>query len=220
MIELAGAGVDRIGRGRRLSLDFPDFTLPQRGLAVLRGPSGSGKSTLIALIAGLLEADRGRVVVCGTEPGRLPPAQRDRWRGRTLGLLPQRLHLAAALDVRENLLLAALAADLPAAGARARADALLERFGLRELARARLGELSGGQAQRVALARALMNEPRLLVADEPSASLDDDAATTAIGELLAVWRASGASLLVATHDARAIALLAAGDPDARTLVLA
>ena len=177
MIELACAGVDRVGQGRRVPIDFPDFVLPQGGLAALRGPSGSGKSTLIALLAGLLEPDRGRVRVCDIEPSQLPPARRDRWRGRTIGLLPQRLHLAAALDVRANLLLAALAAGLPSAGARARADALLERFGLRALAGARPAELSGGQAQRVALARALMNEPRLLIADEPTASLDDAATT-------------------------------------------
>ena len=218
MIELVQAGVDRTGRGRRVAIDFPDIVLPQGGLAVLRGPSGSGKSTLIALLAGLLAPDRGRVRVCDTEPSRLPPARRDRWRGRTIGLLPQRLHLAPALDVRENLLLAALAAGLPATGARQRADALLERFGLRALTRARPAELSGGQAQRVALARALMNEPRLLIADEPTASLDDAAAGLAIGELLDAWRTSGASLLVATHDARAVDRLAAGG-ELRTLVL-
>ena len=176
MIELAKAGIDRTGRGRRVSIDFPDFSLPQGGLALLHGPSGSGTSTLIALLAGLLEPDRGQVRVCETEPSRLRPGPRDRWRGRTIGLLPQRLHLAPALDVRENLLLVALAAGLPASGARQRADALLERFGLRSLARARPSELRGGQAQRVALARALMNEPRLLIADEPTASLDDAAA--------------------------------------------
>lgn len=218
MIELAQAGVDRTGRGRRVAIDFPDVVLPQGGLAVLRGPSGSGKSTLIALLAGLLDPDRGRVRVCDTEPSQLPPGRRDRWRGRTIGLLPQRLHLAPALDVRENLLLAALAAGLPTIGARRRADALLERFGLRALTRARPAELSGGQAQRVALARALMNEPRVLIADEPTASLDDAAAALAIGALLDAWRASGASLLVATHDARAVALLAGGG-DLQTVVL-
>lgn len=219
MIALEGAGIERVGRGRRLRLDFPDLDLPQGGLALLRGPSGSGKSTLIALIAGLLEPDRGRIAVCGTEPARLPPAQRDVWRGRTVGLLPQRLHLAPALDVRENLLLAALAAGMAGRPARERADALLERFGLRPLARARPAELSGGQAQRVALARALMNRPGLLVADEPTASLDDAAAAVAIGELLAGWREAGASLLVATHDARAIGMLQEAAPTAITLTL-
>lgn len=219
MIALQGAGVDRVARDRRLRLDFPDLDLPQGGLALLRGPSGSGKSTLIALITGLLEPDRGRVVVCGTQPAALPPALRDAWRGRTVGLLPQRLHLAPALDVRENLLLAALAVAAPAGPARARADALLERFGLSGLARARPAELSGGQAQRVALARALMNRPGLLVADEPTASLDDAAAATAVGALLDCWRETGASLLVATHDARAVALLNAAAPEARALIL-
>jgi putative ABC transport system ATP-binding protein len=220
VIALEAAGIDRIGRGRRVRIDFPDLDLPQGGLALLRGPSGSGKSTLIALIAGLLAPDRGRITVCGIEPASLPPASRDAWRGRTVGLLPQRLHLAAALDVRENLLLAALAAGVTGRPARARAEALLARFGLSDLARSRPSELSGGQAQRVALARALMNRPGLLVADEPTASLDDVAAATAIGELLACWRESGASLLVATHDARAVALLAAAAPAAHRLELA
>ncbi|MBU6272076.1 MAG: ATP-binding cassette domain-containing protein [Betaproteobacteria bacterium] len=219
MILLSGVTITRRGGARSVRLAFPDLDLPQGGLLALRGASGSGKSTLIALIAGLLVPDEGQLGVCGTHPARLPPAQRDAWRGRTLGLLPQRLHLLPALSVRENLLLAGLAVGAPASASRERADALLARFQLAALAGARPAELSGGQAQRVALARALMNRPQLLIADEPTASLDDDSAALAIGQLLLAWRDTGASLLVSTHDARALAMLRDAPGECRVLDL-
>ena len=219
MIRLSQLAITRRGGARSVRLAFPDLDLPQGGLLALRGASGSGKSTLIALLAGLLVPDEGSLSVCGTQPAGLPPAQRDAWRGRTLGLLPQRLHLLPALSVRENLLLAGLAVGAPATARRERADALLAHFGLTSLAGSRPAELSGGQAQRVALARALMNRPQLLIADEPTASLDDDSAALAIGQLLLAWRDTGASLLVSTHDARTLAMLRDAPGECRVLDL-
>lgn len=164
------------------------------------GPSGCGKSTLLHLIAGLIAPTRGSVRVCGQALGELGRSARDRYRGRHLGLVFQRLHLLPALNVLDNLLLAQQLARVPRDPAAA--QSLLVELGLGSLARARPSRLSQGQAQRVAIARALVHHPALLLADEPTSSLDDDNAERAIELLRSRARAAGAALLVATHDQR------------------
>jgi putative ABC transport system ATP-binding protein len=125
---------------------------------------------------------------------------RDRWRGRTIGFLPQQLHLSDALSVERNLALAFFAAGLTEDPARVRA--VLDALGVAGLAHRLPGRLSGGQAQRVALARAILLQPRVLLADEPTASLDDEAAAAALALLREAAARCGATLVVATHDAR------------------
>lgn len=181
-------------------LSFPDWSLQQGEQAVLRGPSGSGKSTLLSLLAGLLQAQQGDIWLAEQSLAALPPAQRDAWRGRHIGFIPQRAHLLASLNVLENLQLAQYLARLPQDAAQCRR--VLASLGLGELAGRRPQQLSQGQAQRVAIARALLNHPKLLLADEPSASLDD-ANTAAVLDLLqGAAQQAGATLLVASHDAR------------------
>ncbi|HSV48519.1 MAG TPA: ATP-binding cassette domain-containing protein [Ramlibacter sp.] len=181
-------------------LRFPDLDLPQGAILLLQGNSGAGKSTWLSLAAGLLVASGGQISVAGQDPAALAPAARDRWRGRTLGFLPQKLHLSEALDVERNLALCYFAAGLPVdAGAIARA---LTALGVSGLARRKPSQLSGGQAQRVALARAVLMGPRVLLADEPTASLDDDAARAALDLLRGSAASCGATLVIATHDAR------------------
>ncbi len=172
---------------------------------LLDGPSGSGKSTLLHLLAGLTEPSSGAVVVAGTKLGTLSSARRDRWRGRTVGLVPQRLHLVGALDVADNLRLAQFLAGLPRDDARIRA--LLEAVDVAELAHRRPGQLSHGQAQRVAIARAVVNRPVLVLADEPTANLDDAHAAAALELLRTQALEAGATLVVASHDARVRPLL-------------
>ena len=183
------------------ALTFPDVQVPQGGTLLLQGTSGAGKSTWLSLLAGLLTPDAGRAIVDGQEVAVLRGAQRDRWRGRTIGFLPQQLHLSEALSVERNLALAYFAADLPED--RQAIHAALEALGVAALARRRPAQLSGGQAQRVALARAVLLQPKVLLADEPTASLDDAAAQSAVALLRQSAARCGATLVVATHDARA-----------------
>ena len=188
----------RYPRGPELA--FVDVDLPQGATLLLQGPSGSGKSTWLALMAGLLGMQVGDVVVADQNLGALSQSARDAWRGRHLGFLPQQLHLSDALTVERNLALAYYAARLPEDPASMR-DAL-SRLGVEGLAGRKPSQLSVGQAQRVALARALLLNPRVLLADEPTASLDDDAAAAALALVRESAARCGATLVLATHDAR------------------
>ncbi|MCV2348468.1 ABC transporter ATP-binding protein [Paucibacter sp. Y2R2-4] len=182
-------------------LSFDDFQLPAGKHLLLRGKSGSGKSSLLALLAGLLSPTEGQIVIAGSALHHLNARQRDAWRGAQLGFVPQRLHLSPALTVLENLSLPALSAGLVPDLVRARE--LLNRLDLgEELAQRRPHQLSLGQAQRVALARALMRRPQLLLADEPSANLDDESLQRMLELLLLSAKESGACLVLATHDPR------------------
>lgn len=172
---------------------------------LVAGASGSGKTTLLNLLAGLATPTAGTVRIGDVEPARLSPSARDRWRGRQVGFVPQRLHLVAALDVLDNLRLARYLAGLPADAARARA--LLAALNLEALARRFPSQLSQGQAQRVAVARAVINHPQLLLAYEPTANLDDEHAAAALALLRDQAEATGATLVVASHDARVRSLL-------------
>ena len=185
----------RYGAGPELR--FPDLDLPQGGVVLLKGPSGSGKSTWLALAAGLLRPAAGSMVVAGQDLGTLQQLATDAWRARAIGFLPQKLHLSEALTVAGNLALAQWAAgvaDNPAAVSQA-----LQTLGLGELAARRPSQLSGGQA--------VLLRPRVILADEPTASLDDVSAQAALDLLAGTASRLGASLVIATHDARVAAAL-------------
>lgn len=197
MIESRGLAYAHAGQ---TPLRMPDVSVAQGGTLLLRGPSGSGKSTWLALAAGLLTPGAGEIVVAGQSVGALGGVARDAWRARHIGFLPQQLHLSDALTVAGNLGLAYFAAGWPvnpAAVAR-----VLEALDLGALAHRHPRQLSGGQAQRVALARAVLLRPRVILADEPTASLDDDACMTALALLRRHAQSLDATLVIATHDAR------------------
>lgn len=185
-------------RGEALRLG--DVSVVQGGTLLLRGPSGSGKSTWLALAAGLLTPLAGEIVVADQSVGALPAAARDAWRARHIGVLPQKLHLSEALTVNDNLALVYFAAGLPVD--KAAIGRALDALGVGSLAARRPSQLSGGQAQRVALARAVLLRPSVILADEPTASLDDDACAAALALLQHSARTLGATLVIATHDAR------------------
>ncbi len=182
------------------ALSFPDVDAPQGAVLLLRGLSGSGKSTWLALVAGLLDARGGELTVAGQAPAALKSAARDQWRAGAIGFLPQKLHLSPALTVAANLALVYYAAGLPED--KAAIHRALDSLGVADLAARKPSQLSGGQAQRVALARAVLLNPKIILADEPTASLDDVAAAAAIELLQRSARQCGATLVIATHDAR------------------
>jgi lipoprotein-releasing system ATP-binding protein len=187
-------------------------------LAVV-GPSGSGKSTLLALMGALEEPDRGRVLLDGLDLARLPERERAAARSRRVGFIFQLHHLLPQCSVWENVLVPVLALPRAArfAGRGAvenggsgagtaepperRARRLLERVGLARRLAHRPAELSGGECLRAAVARALINRPALLLADEPTGSLDADTAAELSGLLVELNREEGVSLVVVTHSA-------------------
>ena len=166
---------------------------------VLTGSSGRGKSTLLHLVAGLMEPGRGEVVVAGTPVGTLKGSARDRFRGRHIGMVFQTFHLLHGFSAAENVMAAMMFSDLPKSEHRDRAVALLTRLGI-DRPGAPADQLSVGQQQRVAVARALACRPALVLADEPTASLDPENAAEAVSLLQGACRENGAALLCVTHD--------------------
>jgi putative ABC transport system ATP-binding protein len=185
--------------GGRPVLACADFALAAGEHCVVIGPSGSGKSTLLSIVAGILCPSEGEVALQG-EPLHTVPARDDRWRARRIGVVPQRLHLLASLSARDNIRLAQYLAG--AAAAEAEVDRLLAALGLEARASAKPDQLSVGEQQRVAIARAIVNGPQLLLADEPTSSLDDENAQRAVDLLFEAAQLAGALLIVATHDRR------------------
>jgi putative ABC transport system ATP-binding protein len=191
--------------GEVIAVEVPQWRADAGDAWLLAGQSGSGKSTVLHILAGLTRPTVGSVVVHGTDVGTLSESARDRWRARNVGLVPQRLHLVGVLNVRDNLRLAHTLAGLPVD--EARVVALMEAVGVIELAHRFPSQLSQGQAQRVAIARAVVNRPALLLADEPTANLDDGHAAQALELLRGQAIEAGATLVVASHDARVKSLL-------------
>ena len=202
MIETHGLAYQYPGGAR---LVFPDVQVAQGAVLLLSGPSGCGKSTWLALVAGLVAPNAGALRVAGQPLGELKSVAADAWRAQAIGFLPQKLHLSAALSVQQNLAMAQWAAGQHEDTAAI--QVVLQALGVQDLSHRKPSQLSGGQAQRVALARAVLLQPRVLLADEPTASLDDEAAADAMALLLATARSRGATLVVATHDARVAALI-------------
>jgi putative ABC transport system ATP-binding protein len=186
-------------RGRAVAR-LPALSLAGGQSALLVGPSGSGKTTLLLAIAGLARVFGGEVEVDGVKPPSLPDAERDRFRGRTIGVVFQDLHLIAGLSLLDNVLLAPFAAH--ARQDRARALSLLQALSLGDVAHRPAEKLSRGQAQRAAIVRAMLMRPKLILADEPTSSLDDEACAAVVDLLERAVEETGAALLIATHDAR------------------
>jgi putative ABC transport system ATP-binding protein len=170
-------------------------------IALLMGPSGSGKSTLLTLFAGLLVPTKGSISVSGVAWNTLSETARDAHRAKTIGYLPQTAHLLPTLNVIDNVILPHYFAK-NAGDASARAQRLLDALNLNPRSHARVQTLSQGETQRVALCRALINQPALILADEPTANLDDASAARAAEMLVNAAREHGAALVIATHDAR------------------
>ncbi len=183
------------------ALQIHDLTLDRGAQTVLTGSSGSGKSTLLHLIAGLMEPTQGTIEIAGTNIHTLNGHARDRFRGRSVGMIFQTHHLLNGFSAEENVMAALMFSDIPRGSHRARARDLLDTLGIPTPTQ-RVERLSIGQQQRVAIARALACDPALVLADEPTASLDPDNAQVALDLLQDACRSSGAALLCVTHDQR------------------
>lgn len=188
----------RYGEGG-FELALPGLTLGRAEEMLLVGQSGCGKSTLLQLIAGLVDPSSGSVRIGGQDIHALRGAARDRFRGRSIGMVFQTFNLLQGFTARENVEIAMMLGDLPKSEWSQRAESLLRELGIERLD-ARADELSVGQQQRVAVARALACRPTLVLADEPTASLDPDNSANAIRVLRDACREHGAALLVVSHD--------------------
>lgn len=166
----------------------------------IQGPSGSGKTTLLGLLAGLELADLGTVWVLGHDAARLSAAERARLRRSRMGLVFQAFGLVASLSALENVALPLTLSDMSPAERDGRARQALAEVGLEGMEQARIDEMSGGQRQRVGVARAVVGEPSVILADEPTGSLDDETGLTILSLLQQTARARDASLVLVTHD--------------------
>jgi putative ABC transport system ATP-binding protein len=173
--------------------------LTGEGAVALTGPSGSGKTTLLSLIGCMARPTTGRIRVRGEEISSLPERFLAEVRRRTFGFIFQQFNLIRGLTARDNVMLPAYPTGASLAEIGKRADRLLDRLGLGPRAGARVEWLSGGEAQRVAIARSLINDPAIIVADEPTAHLDT-ALSLDFMEILRGLRKEGRTLLIASHD--------------------
>lgn len=192
----------RSGPARHV-LDIAGFSLGAGAQVGLRGSSGSGKTTLLHCISGIVAADAGEIRVCGENMTALPESGRDKLRARTIGYIFQTFNLLQGCTCLENVRLGMAfgGTGIPAG----RAEGLLARMGLEDHAHDFPRQLSTGQQQRVAIARALANQPRLVLADEPTGNLDAKASAEALALIRESCREVGAALLYVSHDERTLA---------------
>ena len=181
-------------------ISFKDWEVKTGEQWLLLGSSGSGKTTLLHILTGILKPTQGDVLLKNTSLYGLGSRALDQFRGRNIGIIFQRPHLIKSLSIAENLLMAQSFADLPTD--RKRVQEALASLGIGEKENAYPSELSQGQLQRVSIARAVINKPALLIADEPTSSLDDKNANAVLQLLLSQSNLNGATLIVATHDNR------------------
>ena len=182
-----------------VALKGAELVLEPGSWASLMGASGSGKSTLVHVLAGLLEPSGGSVVIDGRDITRLQPPERARMRRRSIGVVLQRDNLHPLLDVAGNVALPLRLDGRPPGEVRRRVGELLERVGLAERRRQRVGQLSGGEAQRVAIALAVAPRPQVMLTDEPTGELDEQTAAEVL-DLLDGLRAEGTAVLTVTHN--------------------
>jgi putative ABC transport system ATP-binding protein len=197
MLQVEALTKSYLSGGRELTvLHGITFTLEPGGFLAIVGPSGSGKSTLLALLAGLDQPTRGRVVLDGTDLGALSEDDRARLRSAKVGFVFQAFNLIPTLTARENV---QVPLELRGEDAGERAEALLARVGLEGRGHHYPAQLSGGEQQRVALARAFIHRPKLLFADEPTGNLDAATGARVVDLMTELNEEQGTTLVLVTH---------------------
>lgn len=182
------------------TIRFPDLDCKQNESWLLLGNSGSGKTTFLHLLAGILNPTIGKILVDGTEMQLMSSQKKDEFRGKNIGLILQTPHFLKALTLGENMILAQQFAKIKVD--KSRAKLLLSQLGLEQYWDKRTYELSQGEQQRAALARAVLHSPKVILADEPTAALDDDNTEKTVQLLDTYAKETGATLLIVTHDQR------------------
>ena len=188
--------------GRRLIevLHGVSLEISEGELLSLQGASGTGKSTLLHLLGGLDDPTSGEVFASGQSLSAMSSARLAKWRNDEVGFVFQSYHLLPEFDALENVLLPARMAHANRAESQKRAESLLERVGLAKRKHHLPAELSGGEQQRVALARALINQPQLLLADEPTGNLDSKTGGEVLDLLCELQAEANLTMIIATHD--------------------
>ncbi len=186
--------------GNRLVVSIDQMQIAQGEHILLKGASGSGKTTLMHIIAGLLKPTSGKVSIEGTEITKLDGAKLDTFRGQHIGIVFQQTHLIKTLNVVENLVLAQYMAGKPQD--KKYCLHILQTLNIAHVAGQLPEQLSRGEAQRIVIARALVNQPSIILADEPTASLDDKNTEAVIELLMSQAKKHNATLFVSTHDSR------------------
>jgi putative ABC transport system ATP-binding protein len=201
---LARGIVKEFGSGETLIrvLHDIDLDVPTGDMTFLVGPSGCGKTTLISVLAGILTPEKGEVSLFGQSIRALGGARLARFRRANIGFVFQQFNLLPALSATENAAIPLIAAGVASGEAHGKARALLDRLGLGKHADKFPNQLSGGQQQRVAIARALVHDPRLVVCDEPTASLDAASGQSVMEMMREVAVKPGRAVIVVTHDNR------------------
>jgi len=190
------------GPGAVHAVDRVSFAVHPGEFVALVGPSGSGKTSMLAMLAGLLRPSNGQILIAGEELGSMSEKKRTAFRRRAIGFSFQSNNLVPYLSAQENVeLMLRLNGRLDRKG-RQRAVDLLTRLGLGERLRNYPGQLSGGQQQRVAIARALIHEPSVVLADEPTASLDTERANQVVGTFAELIHEQKRAGIMVTHDLR------------------
>jgi putative ABC transport system ATP-binding protein len=190
----------QMGTATVRALDGVSFAVHEGEFIGLLGTSGSGKSTLLNLIAGLDRATGGSLRIFGQDLAAMNSLQLSMHRRANVGIIFQSFNLVSSMSALENVALAMMFAGVPRGDRQARASALLGAMGLAERQHHRPRELSGGEQQRVAIARALSNQPRLLLADEPTGNLDSKTSREIMGALKDLNEREGKTIIMVTHD--------------------
>lgn len=190
----------RFTYGKGTDFSFPDITAVPGETLLITGGSGRGKTTLLHLLGGLLRPQQGEVIIGDTNIAALSEKQLDHFRGKNIGIVLQQSYFVAALSVLDNVVLASWLAT--GKEAKEKAVSLLTGLGLKDHLHKLPSQLSIGQQQRVSVARALINSPKLLLADEPTSSLDDENAFIVADMLSSLAKQYGTALVIVTHDQR------------------
>lgn len=183
-----------------LALDDVSLAIERGDFVALMGDSGSGKSTLLHCMGGLDKPTSGTVVVNDTNLARLSDGALSAFRGKTVGFIFQSFYLQPFLSVKDNLIIAGMAGNIPMKSVKERAAKIINTIGLADRAEHYAKELSGGQIQRVAIGRALINQPDIIIADEPTGNLDKQNADNILHLLKTINKNFGITVVIATHS--------------------